>query len=186
MIKNISILFFILLLLIPTLSHPVSGLTQEDLEFIRFMQENIFYDEDINLDNVIHEDILKAKEGFEYFYGIDFETLKNQPPSDPRFSSPENTWQLYKQALVTRDLNLVQSCLSPDFAKKHIEILSALRKEKMKEIAEEMSPIQKIKQDEKRAKYRIKKTEIYGGQEKDITYYIYFVKMFGNWKISQY
>ncbi len=56
----------------------------------------------------------------------------------------------------------------------------------MKKMAMAMKPIQKIEQDKLNAKYRIRKTQTVNGQEREITHYIYFVKVLGNWKIAQY
>lgn len=185
--RKLSILFTLLVMMcIPFLSYSESNLTAEDLEFIKFMQDSGGYPKDLNLDNVTHEKIVKAKGAFKELYGIDYETIKNPPPPDQRFSSPEKTWNLYKKSLITGNLDSVQSCLSYDFARKHTKLLEALGHDKMKEIAEKMHPIEQIKQDEKTAKYRIKRTQEYEGKIMDITYYIYFVKVLGNWKIAQY
>ncbi len=179
------IIVTLILLFIPALTQADSSLTSEDLEFIKFMQDSgLLPEDDTDLNSVTHESIVRVKNAFKGLYGADYETAKKPP--DPKFSSPEKTWDLYKQALIEGDIDLAQSCLLPEFAEVHIEVLKALGNEKIKEMARAMRPIQKIKQDEESAKYRIRKTEINGGQEMDITYYVYFVKIFGAWKIARY
>jgi ankyrin repeat protein len=105
---------------------------------------------------------------------------------DPRFSTPEKTWQLHKEALMNGDISLALECMTPERALEQKELYDALGKEKLREIAEEMRPIQKITQDQQSAKYRIRRKEEYGGEMVDITYYVYFAKVLGNWKIVLY
>jgi hypothetical protein len=158
-----------------------SRLTSEDLEFIRFLQDQgiKWFPEGSNINNLSHTDIVYAKEAFKRLFGIEYETAKKP---DSRFSSPERTWDTYKQALIAGDFELAESCLTPDFAKKHIEILKALGNEIIKKIALGYQPIQKIVQDDHSAKYRLRQKEIDGAEE---TYPIYFGNIFGNWKIVQ-
>lgn len=186
MMKIAVILFVILAFFVTTLSYSDSSLTPDDLKSIEILQDKGFYPKDMNLDDITHQDVLRAKQTIEQVYGIKFEWLRNPPPPDPRFSSPEKTWELYKQALLMGDLNLVESCLSPHFAENHISVLRVLGNEKMRKIAEAMRPIEKVRQDDKKGEYLIRKTETHGGQAKDITYSIYFVNILGNWKISRY
>jgi hypothetical protein len=56
----------------------------------------------------------------------------------------------------------------------------------MKEISEVLGTIQVIKKDDMSAKYRNRQKEMYGGKEVEMTYYVYFVNYFGNWRIQQY
>ena len=100
---------------------------------------------------------------------------------DKRFASPETTWQTFKQALIDGDLNLAIECHVPGDTK-YREIYTALGKEKMKELAQKMRPIEQITADQQTAKYRIRREQ----QGKDITYYIYFSNINGEWKIVRY
>ncbi|MDP3283649.1 MAG: ankyrin repeat domain-containing protein [Desulfobacterales bacterium] len=101
---------------------------------------------------------------------------------DSRLSSPEKTWEFYKQALLQWDLDLAAKCL---LEKKDIEVYKVLGKEKTKQIVSEMKPIEKIIGDNERVKYRINREEIIQGQTYDITYYIYFIKVYGEWRIEE-
>jgi hypothetical protein len=103
-------------------------------------------------------------------------------PPDPRFASPDMTWNLYKESLVKGDLESVLQCLSPNYALIQQQIFQPLGKEGMKKIGLEMRPIQKVKQDKETAKYRIRKNE----KGKEITYYIQFINIEGNWKIDAF
>jgi hypothetical protein len=100
---------------------------------------------------------------------------------DEIFSSPERTWETYRKALMVGDFDLAISCHLPG-DKKYSEIFRLLGKEKMKEAAEKMSPIEKITSDSTMAKYRITRDQ----DGKEITYYIYFSNMNGEWKIVEY
>lgn len=111
-------------------------------------------------------------------YGLSSLEKLNKP--DPRFSSPEKTWQNYKKALLEGDLQLAAMCHLP--RSHHIEFYKEIGPEKTKEIAKDFRPIEKITGDDKRVKYRIKRLQF----GKDITYYIYFTNVFGEWKIEQF
>ena len=80
------------------------------------------------------------------------------------------------------DLDLAAKCL---LEKKDIELYKILGKEKTKQIVSEMRPIEKITGDNERVKYRIKREEIIQEQTHDITYYINFIKVYGEWRIEE-
>ena len=101
--------------------------------------------------------------------------------SDKRFSSPEATWELYKKALIAGDIDLAMECHLPG-ERRYRELYTALGKEEMKKIAEDMRPIEKVTASETSAKYRIKRL-IEGN---DITFYIIFDNIDGEWKIEHY
>jgi tetratricopeptide (TPR) repeat protein len=100
---------------------------------------------------------------------------------DKRFSSPEKTWETYKKALMAGDLDLALECHIPN-NNKYRQIFKLMGKDKMKKMAEKMNPIGKITLDDMRAKYRITRNE----KGNEITYYIYFSNINGEWKIVQY
>ena len=100
---------------------------------------------------------------------------------DKRFSSPEKTWETYRQALIAGDLDLALECHVPS-NNKYEQIFKLMGKDKLKKMAEKMNPIGKITLNDKRAKYRIKRNE----KGNEITYYIYFSNINGEWKIVQY
>jgi hypothetical protein len=153
-----------------------SDLTQEDLHFIDILKERgiITYEE--SLEKPTHEQLMRYKE----ITGINLNSLEKPP--DPRFSSPEKTFQLYRESLIKGDLELAINCFTPHQAKNQKEVLNALGKDVMKKIGEDMQPIQKIRQDDKMAEYEIIRDE----NGKKMSYAIYFVNIFGNWKIDQF
>jgi HEAT repeat protein len=102
--------------------------------------------------------------------------------ADQRFSSPEKTWQLMLESLKKNDLQTACEFFSFESARRYKEIFTALGREKVRQMAVEMRQIQKIIQDADTAKYRIRRNE----QGQEITYYIYFVNIFGDWKIQQF
>ncbi|NTV13312.1 MAG: hypothetical protein HGA96_05190 [Desulfobulbaceae bacterium] len=110
--------------------------------------------------------------------GLNFMDKFNNP--DPQFSSPEKTWELYKKALIAGNLDLAAKCHRHD--SKYIETYKALGPETTREITMSFRPIEKITGDEKSGKYRITREQ----NGVDITYYIYFVNVLGEWKIDQF
>ena len=100
---------------------------------------------------------------------------------DKRFSSSERTWETYKKALIDGDIDTALECHVPG-NNKYQEIFQIMGQEKLKEMAEKMRPIEKITSDQMSAKYRINRKM----QGKDITFYIYFTNINGEWKIMEY
>lgn len=100
---------------------------------------------------------------------------------DKRFSSPEKTWETYKNALVKGDIDTISECYVPG-QRKNREVFALLGKEKMKEIGEKMGNIGKISATEQEAKYSIRRIE----GDKEITYYVYFHNLDGEWKMREF
>jgi tetratricopeptide (TPR) repeat protein len=100
---------------------------------------------------------------------------------DQRFSSPEETWKNYINALKQGDLKTALECYVPG-QKKHRQVFNALGVEKMKEAAETMGRIEKIKGSEKEAEYVIKRLE----NGKELSYFINFYNIDGEWKMREF
>lgn len=100
---------------------------------------------------------------------------------DKRFLTPENTWETFKEAFKAGDNATALSCHIPGDEKSR-EIYKDLGKETMKKIVLEMRDIEKITMNNEMAKYRIKRLI----EGTDITFYIYFVNINGEWKIQQF
>ena len=108
-------------------------------------------------------------------------TLDDLNNPDPRFSSPEKTWALYKKALINGDFELAAKChLRKN--DKNLEMYKSIGAEKTIEIVKTFPPLEKIAKDNERSKYRIKRKI----NDKDITFYVYFNNVFGEWKIEQF
>jgi ankyrin repeat protein len=100
---------------------------------------------------------------------------------DPRLASPEKTWEAHKEALLNDDVTLFKKTLiRPDHDL--VEIYDKIGSEKRQKLVRDMRVIKQITLEGDRAKYRIKR-EING---EDITFYIYFSRLFGEWKIEDY
>ena len=112
-------------------------------------------------------------------YGIEEKDIGKR---DPRFSSPEATWSVHRQALINGDIDTALACFVPNSAEDYRKGYQGLGKEEMGRLAREMKPIEKITQDDQYAKYRI----IRNINGTDITFYIYFANVLGNWKIDHY
>jgi hypothetical protein len=100
---------------------------------------------------------------------------------DKRFSSPEKTWETYRDALIAGDIDLAMECYMPG-RKGHGKVIDALGREKMKEIGKLMGNIHKVKASETMAEYMIIRKE----KGKEISYGIYFHNIDGEWKMREF
>ncbi len=160
--------------------------TERMMKSVRLLQEKGIFPSDIKDENLEGLTPLKVNYLIEYYeklYGID--DLSKWSPK-PIYSTPEKTWEVYQEALINGTIERATSCFSPDQVKKQKQILETLGREQMKKIAQNMFPIEKIQVDSHQAKYRIKKIESIQGNEKEITCYIYFTNILGEWKIVKY
>jgi len=179
--KKLSIVFVLLLTLsLFTNAQSDSALSSEDIKYINFFKSHGLLPENIDKGNIPTD---KLKELIEYFkkeYGIDDIDSIEKP--DDRFSSPGKVWELFRSSFLNGDIEIANKCLMPKYREKHDAIRKAIGDDKMKRKIEEMRPIEKVIEEDGRAKYRIKRR--IGDQ--DITFYIYFVQAFGKWKILRY
>jgi hypothetical protein len=106
--------------------------------------------------------------------------------ADPRYASPEQTWQVHVEAMISGDLDQALACFLPKRAAKQRQIFSAIGRQQLQEMATAMETIQVITKSDDRAKFRIRRRENHGGKAHTITYYIYFANVFGEWKIDKY
>lgn len=100
---------------------------------------------------------------------------------EKRFSSPEETWNVYRKALIEGDIDTAMECyiLGRKGPKK---AFSFSNKGKTRGIGEKMGDIERITGNEQNAKYRIKRVE----NGKESTYYIYFYNIDGEWKMAEF
>jgi ankyrin repeat protein len=122
---------------------------------------------------------------FEHYHALISTQLGTNNPEkykpDPRLSSPVKTWELHKQAVINGDFALLKKTLTrPDHPM--IEIFEKLDPEKRRKLVQEMRPIEFIKQDNDSATFRMYRTS----KDEEITFYINFTKMLGEWKIEDY
>lgn len=98
-----------------------------------------------------------------------------------KFSSPEETWEFYRESLMDGNLSQALACHVP-YDTTYKEIFNTLGLDELKVVAAEMTKIEKITYDSTGAKYRtIRRVD---GQ--DITFYVYFENIGGEWKIVRY
>ena len=179
--KKIPVVVAILILLSFITNAPsASSLSDEDLRFFKFFQKHGMIPEDMDMSNFPPDQIKGIVELFKKESGADDIDFVENP--DDRFSSPEKTWALYRSAFLAGDIELSNRCLMPKFREKHEAIRKAIGDEKMKRKIEEMRPIERIYEEDGGAKYRIKRKI----GDNDITFYVYFVEVFGKWRIYRY
>jgi hypothetical protein len=100
---------------------------------------------------------------------------------DKRFSSPEKTWEIYRNAMKAGDIDTVMECYVPGIWKER-EIFTVLGKEKMKEIGKDLRDIEKISAGDQEAEYHILRKQ----KGKEISYGIRFHNIDGEWKMSEF
>jgi tetratricopeptide (TPR) repeat protein len=100
---------------------------------------------------------------------------------DKRFSSPEKTWETYRNAMKAGDIDAVMECYVLGMSKER-QIFTLLGKEKMKEIAKDLRDIEKISAGDKEAEYQILRKQ----NGKVYSYGIYFHNIDGEWKMSEF
>ncbi len=100
---------------------------------------------------------------------------------DERFSSPEKTWETYRNALIEGNIDIVAECYVPGRGG-HRQAFDALGREKMKEIGKSLGKIHKVKVGERRAEYMIIKKK----NGKEFSYAIRFQNIDGEWKMYEF
>ena len=153
-------------------------LSPQEIKLIKIMQEKGIFPPDLDANEIDSKYLQFMQIMLKEEYGIEDISKIGKP--NPRFSSPEKTWKVYKQALIKGDLSLAEKCHMPK--SRHIEMYKKLGKKETKKAALAMKNIERISGDDKIAKYRILR-DIEG---KEITFYIYFTKLFGEWRIKQF
>ena len=101
--------------------------------------------------------------------------------ADQKFSTPEKTWQLFIASLAKKDIDEAVKCFSPSYQAKYQKIFAQM-KDKLDVMAEDMQEIRKIKEDAGRMEYEI----LQDGHGEKYSYGIYFINIFGEWKIEQF
>ncbi len=101
---------------------------------------------------------------------------------DERFATPEKTWQLFVESLKKGDVDKAIECFSPTSQQKYRQIFTSL-KAQLPQIASAMGNIRRMKENhDGRAEYDILKKE----NGKEYSYGIYFVDVYGEWKIENF
>lgn len=163
------------------IDRPAPSLSLEDEEFLKMMRDAGIISSDDDGSDITSEQVAILRLAAEH-EGLDSEYIRKNRKPDPRYATPEETWTVFKEALISGKTEDAMNCFLPRSAKRYREIFSAMGKKKSAELGRNMQAIQRITSDEKRAKFRIRRNE--SGLE--ITYYIYFNHLWGNWKIDRF
>ncbi|HDZ62036.1 MAG TPA: hypothetical protein ENH40_02685 [Nitrospirae bacterium] len=95
-------------------------------------------------------------------------------------------WEAMKAALAAQDVEGAVVYLTEESRDSYNEIFTALY-DQLPQLIQDMQDIQLIYSEGNMAKYRIRKSELYGGQTYEITYYTYFaVDIDGIWRIHRF
>ena len=132
-----------------------SKLSREEMKELKIMQEKGIFPPELDPNEIDSKYIQFMKIMLKEEYGIEDISKIGQP--DPRFSSPEKTWQVYKKALKKGDLSLAAKCHMPN--SKHIDMFKKLGRETMKELALAMRKIERISGDDRRVSETMSQTK---------------------------
>ena len=100
---------------------------------------------------------------------------------DKRFSSPEKTWEVYRNALSEGDVDTVMECYVSGIYKER-RIFNFLTKDQLKQMAEDMGNIERITGNEHRAEYRIMQKY----KDKEVAFHINFANIDGEWRMYEF
>lgn len=101
------------------------------------------------------------------------------PSANQQFSSPEQTWTLYKNALLEGDYELAEKCCCPGKTK-HVFVYKRMRESKRQQILQNIKSLEKVYLKKDEAKYKLIK-DVNGV---DVSSYVYFARIDNQWKIE--
>ena len=102
-------------------------------------------------------------------------------PPEHSFSTPENTWNLFKASILASDYTMARKCCCADGTKRVFKF-EKMAAEKRKSLVLSMQPIKKIELQESTAKYEVVR-DINGVA---FSTFVYFEKVYDGWKIAHY
>jgi len=95
-------------------------------------------------------------------------------------------WNGMKAALLASDVEGALLFFAPEQRSRFRTLFLGLSTQ-ISQIAQDMQEIQLISLIENRAKYRLRRTQLYGGQQVNFTYYVYFIQdAAGIWHIEEF
>ena len=101
------------------------------------------------------------------------------PSANQQFASPEQTWTLYKNALLEGDYELTEKCCCPGKTK-HVFVYKRMRESKRQQILQNIKSLEKVYLKKDEAKYKLIK-DVNGV---DVSSYVYFARIDNQWKIE--
>jgi hypothetical protein len=95
-------------------------------------------------------------------------------------------WNGLRAALSTKAIDVALGFFTPPQQSRYRELFTALS-DQLPEIAQDMQDLQLVFLGDQQAKYRLRRTELYGGQVVTFTYYVYFVQdATGFWSVEEF
>ena len=150
----------VILFSIPAVVWCETQLSSSDLQLIERLKDEGILPPDFDPDNVPSDVVEQCLSYYRmHLEGetLDTDAIKNV--TDSRYASPESTWSLHRNSLLKGDLKSAAKCFVASCAIKYIKMYETLGVKKLKETAAGMQPIEKIRQDEDNAKYRIRRRD---------------------------
>ena len=111
-------------------------------------------------------------------------TVVNVLPQNQLDAALQTKGAAMKAALGQQDVEGALAFFVPAERERFWTILSPLRND-LPQLVQDLGNIQLISLVDNRAKYRLRRTELYGGQSVTFTYYVYFIRdLSGAWRIE--
>jgi hypothetical protein len=102
--------------------------------------------------------------------------------ADVQFSSPQKTWEIYKNALREGNVELALECFISEKIPQYKKLFDLLGKDNLKAMGMENDRIEEVRRSENEAEYGI----IVKRDGKLLSYQLKFVNDGGNWKILSF
>jgi hypothetical protein len=95
-------------------------------------------------------------------------------------------WNAMRAALRAEAVELALEFFAPEQRPRYQTLFSALGNQ-LAQIGQELGDLQLVYLVEQRAKYRLRRTQLYGGQVVTLTYYVYFIQdAAGVWRLEEF
>ena len=104
-----------------------------------------------------------------------------EPSQDNTYSTPEQTWNLFKTALLEGDFDTAHNCCSEGKTKRILKF-KKMDAGKRKSIVQSMQGLEKIHQQDDKAKYKL----LRNSNGANFFTFVYFEKVGNEWKIENY
>jgi hypothetical protein len=104
-----------------------------------------------------------------------------EPSQVHTFSTPEQTWNLFKTAILKGDFDTAHHCCSEGKTKAVLKF-KKMEVDKRKRIVQSMQELEKIHQQDNKAKYKLLRTS----KGANFSTFVYFEKVDNEWKIESY
>jgi hypothetical protein len=189
--KNLIILLAVVLVIYaPQISYSQSGLSPEDIEYIKEMKEKHLWPDTVKEEDVTPEKLIEIKKiikKMEAYIKAKQEIETRKPLTDNELAQLDtllrSKWDAMRDALSKSEIDRAVSYFSDSTKNSYRKIFSALCPKECKQLAQDLGNIQFIKEMGYSAEYDLRRSE----NGKEYSYQLIFEKtMDGEWNIRSF